>query len=563
MWGSSLYFALFLYSCLHFVAGNKQDFSQLCQENIQRTLRCSTQLTGPDGEMADSDKCKVEYYASDSAECRTMNFGPFKSDKPFNADIGGVSLRPYVVDAHGQKNFNYTVLNITFTNIKWKTMKFRFHDPNRLNSYHCRNIVISNDVTIDDRSVLYYDCYWSYTDGSYNGSSHFLDFEASDDTSTNRGQYIFNIPNMQTLSTTVTENEWKPFLYIEILSSVLRLHIMPPPPQVNITGYKIEVRRGCNKGSLETCNEQVIKTVNFTLKDKDEEMTYDYYFLRSPGSHYFVVTPLHDGCSGFESRCQAITSPRISITTDEQKTFNICIASVTALVVASLFAYYIVLRFIRRYWCKDYTGMYKANEIPPPMKVLVIYPPGNRLHAECVVSFVSYLRSELGFDIMYDGDIINISHRDPFLWAKEAFDLASHIVYVVGPADESNFYNNIYEKQIIPAHKNVDILLLNMVKTNRGTRNHKSLSNIYFEHSNGQVPIEMKHCKSFFLLRDWKKLISYLSKNLIPEKQISRTEKGRYFLEDLSRAKKLLSGNREDVIVRCEKMNSFEKKILV
>ncbi|KAM3962599.1 uncharacterized protein ACR2FA_003225 [Aphomia sociella] len=562
MWRIGFCFGLIL-CCLHHVAGNKQDFSQLCKENIQKTLRCNTQLTGPDGELADSDKCKVEYYPSDSAQCRTMTFGPLKSDKPFDSNIGGVSLRPYIMDSHGQRNFNYTVLNITFTNIKWKTMKFRFHDPGRPNSGHCRNIVISNDVTIDDRSVLYYDCYWSYADGNYNGSSHFLDFEASDDSSTNRGQYFFNIPNMQMLSTTVTENEWKPFLYIEILSSELRLHIMPPPPQVRIKGYKVEVKRACIKGSVENCCDQVLKTANVTLKDRNEEMTYDYYFLRSPGAHYFVVTPLHDACTGVESGCQSVASPKIGISTDEHKTLNICIASVTALIVASLFAYYIMLRVIRRYWCRDYRGMYKANEIPPPTKVLAIYPPGNRLHAECVGSFVAYLRYELGIDIMYDGDILNLSHRDPFLWAKETFELASHVMYIVGPADETNFHDNIYEKQIIPAHKNVDILLLNMVKTNRGTRNHKSLSNVYFEHSNGQVPIEMKHCKSFFLLKDWKKMISYLSKDMIPEKQITRTEKGKYFLDDLSRTKKLLSGNRDDVIVRCEKMNSFEKKILV
>lgn len=195
--------------------------------------------------------------------------------------------------------------------------------------------------------------------------------------------------------------------------------------------------------------------------------------------------------------------------------------------------------------------------------MLVIYPNSNRLHAECVISFVTYLRSEYGFDIMYDGDIINTNHRDPFVWAQEAFTLASHVMYVVGPAEDYNVYNNIYEKQIIPAHKGVDLLLLDMVRTTRASRCSKHISNVYFEHSNGKVPIETKHCKAFYLLNDWQKMITYLSKDLIPKKLLLRTEKGKSFLDDLTRAKKLLNGNREDVIVGCDKMNSFDKKILV
>lgn len=78
-------------------------------------------------------------------------------------------------------------------------MKFRFQNHKSVES-HCRNIVISNEVTINDQSVLYYDCYWSLTDGNYNGQSHILDFEATDDSIVNRGQYYFNIPSAQMLS---------------------------------------------------------------------------------------------------------------------------------------------------------------------------------------------------------------------------------------------------------------------------------------------------------------------------------------------------------------------------
>lgn len=65
---------------------------------------------------------------------------------------------------------------------------------------HCRNIMIANDFTVDDKSVLYYDCYWARTDEK-DGQSHMLDFEATaEDKSINRGQYYFNIPTAEMLS---------------------------------------------------------------------------------------------------------------------------------------------------------------------------------------------------------------------------------------------------------------------------------------------------------------------------------------------------------------------------
>lgn len=93
----------------------------------------------------------------------------------------------------------YIVLCVFNQYFDISAMKFRFQKYKNMES-HCRNIVISNDVTFNDQSVLYYDCYWSLTDGNYNGQSHILDFEATDDYVVNRGRYYFNIPSAQMLS---------------------------------------------------------------------------------------------------------------------------------------------------------------------------------------------------------------------------------------------------------------------------------------------------------------------------------------------------------------------------
>ncbi|KPJ16552.1 hypothetical protein RR48_08143 [Papilio machaon] len=171
-------------------------YSQLCDN---KTRSCTTQILGHD---YTEDSCQLEYFKPDSPACRAMDFAPISP----NDHIGGVSLKPYslqydhVTPLGTVYTVNHTVLNITFSNIKWKTMKFRFQFSKQKNSdNHCRNIVISNNVTINDQSMFYYDCYWPISDGNPNGQSHILDFEATDDVVVNRGQYYFNIPTPQML----------------------------------------------------------------------------------------------------------------------------------------------------------------------------------------------------------------------------------------------------------------------------------------------------------------------------------------------------------------------------
>ncbi|XP_026735093.1 uncharacterized protein LOC113498993 [Trichoplusia ni] len=547
MWGSAVFFVFVCF--LQYVAG----FSQLCGNRSE--VSCTTEILGQN--HVDYDMCKMKVYQPDSPECGAMTFGPLSP----NTHIGGVVLKPYIMTMLHYDNINpfamnHTVLNITFNNIKWKTMKFRFQDKYRDMKNHCRNIMISNDVTIDDQSVLYYDCYWPKTDDK-DGQSHILDFEATtDDGSVNRGQYYFNIPSAEMLSLTTTEERWKPFIYIEIFPGVMRLHIMPPPRQLKITAYHIKV--------VTTTKETVreVKATTIRLMNNTDEVTYDFNFVGSNGSFSFVVKPLHDKCVTKDYVCQVVESPRIMISSEPQ-TLNICIASVTALVVATLFAYYIALRLIRRYWCNDRYKLAMGIEIPIPPKILVAYSPTNRLHAECVSSFVAYLRSEYGFEVMFDGDISLTSHGDPYIWAEEAFRLASHVLYIVGPPVETNLYNNIYDKPIISPLKDVDTLLLSFIKATRAQKSSKEIINIRFNHSSMQTPIETSFAPKFKLIEEWNSLISFLSKNLFPKRQIMRTEKGRCFLDDLARADELLGGKKDDLYVQCERNKNFEKKILL
>ncbi|KPJ15524.1 Nucleolar complex protein 3-like [Papilio machaon] len=187
---------------------------KLKHEKLRIGALCSSLLENPEkkilGHDYTEDSCQLEYFKPDSPACRAMDFAPISP----NDHIGGVSLKPYslqydhVTPLGTVYTVNHTVLNITFSNIKWKTMKFRFQFSKQKNSdNHCRNIVISNNVTINDQSMFYYDCYWPISDGNPNGQSHILDFEATDDVVVNRGQYYFNIPTPQMLTKKLKEVE--------------------------------------------------------------------------------------------------------------------------------------------------------------------------------------------------------------------------------------------------------------------------------------------------------------------------------------------------------------------
>lgn len=82
-------------------------------------------------------------------------------------------------------------------------MKFRFQRygyGQSIMKNHCRTIDLTSATTLLDQSVLYYDCYWSLTDGYYDEQTYMLDFEATDDSVVNRGQYRFTIPTRKMLS---------------------------------------------------------------------------------------------------------------------------------------------------------------------------------------------------------------------------------------------------------------------------------------------------------------------------------------------------------------------------
>lgn len=206
-----------------------------------------------------------------------------------------------------------------------------------------------------------------------------------------------------------------------------------------------------------------------------------------------------------------------------------------------------------------------GKEVPPPPKILAVYSPTNRLHAECVASFVSYLRAQYGFIVMYDMDIAETTHGDPFLWAEESYNNATHVLYIAGPSEKASIYNNIYDQPIISPYRDVDTLQLNLIRASKGGKRPKDVVNVLFEHSDGTLPVETRNEKTYRLLKDWQKLIAYISMNLLPKQQIGCSEKGKCLIDDLNRASKLLSnGKRADVVVRCDKYKvPVDKKVLL
>ncbi|KAH9629381.1 hypothetical protein HF086_008897 [Spodoptera exigua] len=216
----------FVFICfLQYVAA----FSGLCGRNNSE-LSCTTEILGQ--RSTDYDTCRMKVFPPDSQECGAMTFGPLSP----NTHIGGVTLKPYIVTMrHNTFYVNHTVLNITFSNIKWKSL-------------------------------------------------------------------------------TTTEDRWKPFIYIEIFNSIMRLHIMPPPRQLKINAYRIRV--------VTLGGRRDVQSSRVPLNNNTEEVTYDYNFVGMNGSVSFVVTPLHDQCEMEGLGCTSVESPRIKISVGKRILFT-------------------------------------------------------------------------------------------------------------------------------------------------------------------------------------------------------------------------------------------------
>lgn len=90
----------------------------------------------------------------------------------------------------------------------------------------------------------------------------------------------------------------------------MKLHIMPPPSQLKIDSYRIEVMMECNK---ETTCKEMVKSATIKLRNNTDDVTYGHSLLIAAGTYYFVVTPIHEKCKRGEVECQFVESPRIVI----------------------------------------------------------------------------------------------------------------------------------------------------------------------------------------------------------------------------------------------------------
>ncbi|XP_023936860.2 uncharacterized protein LOC112045042 [Bicyclus anynana] len=495
---------------------------QLCI-NREEHQTCSIKALG-DLNSEDAGSCDVEYIPRNSPECKDG----FSSTPTSEQRLGQITIKPFILESKCTVNDKHSISvpNIIFSDIKWKKLKFRITEIGSIPSRHCRRLAMPHkNVTVETKTVtkLHYDCYKSITDGSLNtGTIHVLDVEATDGVDVDQRKFLFYLPALQMLGTTTNETIWKPFVYVEKMVTSMQLRIVPPPVPLNVT-YQIEVKKkptenvagNSDADEIVAVESIVAKSLNSTLVEE----IYDYS-PTSLGYYYFVVTIKQGGCMS----CNSVKSPPIYLVVEPSH------LSLYLVIIASLLAVAFVMWILYR---RCNSGL-PATRKPP--KVLVIYPSQNTIHAECVKSFVEYLRSEYGFDILYDDDIQNTSHCDPYYWADEAIGEATHIMYIVGPKTDRRDISGNYTHN---AMYNVDKLLLSFLKAKRPLQN-KNVINVYFEHSDGILPNETRNDRAFFLLNDWQKLIAYLSRDLLPKQQIMRTKRGKNFIEDLTRVNRLL-----------------------
>ncbi|CAH2258620.1 jg12392 [Pararge aegeria aegeria] len=194
MEGRLIVFILFLYS--------QQCSSErflLCDDTTRIRKDCSVQIWG-DESSDDTTSCDVEFVPRNSSDCEA-SFSRIPAIS--SSRLGNISIMPFLMNVKCDdcSPYHHVVPNIVFRDIKWKKLKFRIEQRNTYpTKRHCRNLAISDNVTIYEHSVLHYDCYLSLTDGSLrNTPTHVLDVEATDGTTVDGWQFLFFIPPTQVL----------------------------------------------------------------------------------------------------------------------------------------------------------------------------------------------------------------------------------------------------------------------------------------------------------------------------------------------------------------------------
>nr|CAD7430250.1 unnamed protein product [Timema monikensis] len=505
-------------------------------------------------ERANLGQLKLQYPNSSSSDC-TMNYikrdtdaskgrdkelGYKDSDRPctkraklqlktvcsnlpfeggVDQDWGHVMLKSYYYVLGTNK---LTALNVTFSLIKWNSLRMRFKEVGGDKKNFCRDFHLSLEVP--DSTVLFFDCLWSKAE--YEKKSFGFEYEQRSALgSYAHRSYVFVVPSGDHINPTETElKNWELFMYVDI-SEIPKLTLRwPLAPSLfkeepfNITAYNVSIyRRGPPPDDEEEEEEELLNTAIVSAWDAvGGELSYTFLTDGSE-TYWFTLRMIHEAC-GLQD-CNVSKSHKIIISRmPYPPLWSPCPFPTANLDLSALWPHgppchtafthcplYKVL-----YFCWDVTTqsfifmwrMYQLSpvfsaggnnrrtliaivccsvlipvflcafhvwrkRIPPDPQsqakslpvVFINYVPSHDAHVAFMVELTKYLRSHCAVDALMDRlDIPHFKSNDPHNWCIGEFERVDFVMVVSSPSTN----------QFVGIYKGVDQISLKLLKEKFG-----------------------------------------------------------------------------------------------
>nr|CAD7568046.1 unnamed protein product [Timema californicum] len=224
------------------------------------------------------------------------------SNLPFEGgvdqDWGHVMLKSYYYVLGTNK---LTALNVTFSLIKWNSLRMRFKEVGGDKKNFCRDFHLSLEVP--DSTVLFFDCLWSKAE--YEKKSFGFEYEQRSSLgSYAHRSYVFVVPSGDHINPTETElKNWELFMYVDI-SEIPKLTLRwPLAPSLfkeepfNITAYNVSIyRRGPPPDDEEEEEEELLNTAIVSAGDAvGGELSYTFLTDGSE-TYWFTLRMVHEAC---------------------------------------------------------------------------------------------------------------------------------------------------------------------------------------------------------------------------------------------------------------------------
>lgn len=162
------------------------------------------------------------------------------------------------------------------------------------------------------------------------------------------------------------------------------------------------------------------------------------------------------------------------------------------------------------------------------IKALLIYTPQTDLHNNVIIIFAQTLKKLFQIDVLMDiYDIPQTKHKNPSLWCSEAFQKATHIVYVT-PPHTAETYPSVYKTETMALRFLEEYL--------SSERTNKKILCVTFPYTRKNVPDLFKNFRQFHLMKDFAAFISYLEnynrQNVFLWKSIFKRNQLMYYSEN-------------------------------